>query len=593
MGRIIKPVPRLFFETSGRLPEKPAIYCKTGTDYSPFTYGELGKRVENVSAGLVNLGLEDSEIAILCNHGWEWATSSLSIMSIKGRDVPIYNGQPVKYVEYVLNDSGAKAIVVSGKELQKVMDIRKSLPELRNGYIITLDGESDHAKNILSFNDIVELGKGDPRSRNRFNELLRQISLQDPATIIYTSGTTSDPEKGIVSKGVILPHLSLAYNALACGERIGISENDVLLSLLPPEHSFERNDLYFTLVNGASVYISSPMTAKNDMKIAKPTIVPAVPLFFQKMHKGIMDIVNGKPRVEQKAFEYATKISKAYHRQRKDNGFSSLAPLDWLARKVVYREISKKTGGKVRVFVSGGAQLRPDISEDMEAWGLEVAEGYGTTENGPVISVNMPRGVNKSRGTIHGSIGRPLDSVFYDERGNKYGPLEVRRTEDGEILVRGPTVMRGYKNKPEETREALKDGWLHTGDLANMDKNGVIFFNARLKEKEVLSSGENVFPPRIEAELGKYLPSNEIFVTADGKSRPVIYVFKGNSSVSDETMSEAVKEANRELNTWEMITRNNTHIIDGDIPGDFVTPTKKIKRIALRQYLEGLYSDDT
>ena len=454
---------------------KPALAHKPkGGTYQDISYTELGESVEAFSKGLNALGVEkEDRVAILSENRPEWAISDFGILKAGAVTVPMFSTLTAAQVGYILKDSGSKIICVStSRQLEKVAAIRDEVPTLEQ--VIVFDPlEDELPEGVIQFEAVCEL-EGE--------ETETDASEDDIATIIYTSGTTGDP------KGVMLTHANFIFNLHACKSLIDVSDADVLLSFLPLSHVFERlGGHYVPLFSGAKIaYAESVLTVRQNMEEIAPTVMLSVPRLYETMHDRILRAVQEGSSVKQKIFHWGVSVgsavSSAIQKGKKPSAILQLQ--QGIADKLVFAKLKAATGGRLRFFVSGGAALPQSIAEFFHAAGILILEGYGLTETSPVISMNHPAGWK------FGTVGAPVPGV------------EVEIAEDGEILTRGPHVMKGYFNNESATTEVIdEEGWFHTGDIGIIDEDGFVKITDRKKNIIVLSNGKNVAPQPIESEL--------------------------------------------------------------------------------------------
>jgi long-chain acyl-CoA synthetase len=466
---------------------------------------ELRTAVEETSAGLALLGVAAGErVAILSENRPEWAIADLAALCAGAVDVPVYTTLTPAQVAYILKDSGAKVAFVSTPALAgKIAEIRSQAPLLEQ--VIRFAPEP--IPDTISLDDLRARGRealaGDGESVRR---RAGTVKGEDVATLIYTSGTTGEP------KGVMLTHRNLTSNVLAAKKAIpAVGPDDVALSFLPLCHSFERTaGYYFMLHAGATIaYAESVEKVPENMQEVRPTIMCSVPRLYEKMYARVNEKVAADPPLRQSIFRWAIGVGREAFRHRvagTEPGAGLRLRLA-LADKLVFSKIKTRTGGRLRLFVSGGAPLAREIAEFFGAAGLLICEGYGLTETSPVISCNRPDRLKP------GTVGHPLDGV------------EVRIAEDGEILTRGPHVMKGYYNRPEATRETIDpDGWLHTGDIGHLDADGFLVITDRKKELIVTSGGKNIAPQPIENRLKTNRFFTEVVMIGDKRNFPTALV---------------------------------------------------------------------
>ncbi len=454
---------------------KPALAHKPrGGTYEDISYTEFGASVDAFSKGLNALGVQKGDrVAILSENRPEWAISDFGILKAGAVNVPMFSTLTAAQVGYILKDSGAKIICVSTeKQLEKCLAIRDEVPTLEQ--IIIFDGiEGKTPADVIQWTAACEMVG---------EEVDNDLHEDEVATIIYTSGTTGNP------KGVMLTHANFIFNLQACKSLIEVRETDVLLSFLPLSHVFERlGGHYVPLFSGAKVaYAESTFTVAQNMKDVAPTVMLSVPRLYETMHERILRAVQEGSPLKQKIFHWGVSVgsavSSAIQQGKKPSAILQLQ--QGIADKLVFAKLKAATGGRLRFFVSGGAALPQSIAEFFHAAGILILEGYGLTETSPVISMNHPEKWK------FGTVGASVPGV------------EVQIAEDGEILTRGPHVMKGYFNNDAATAEVIdENGWFHTGDIGVVDEDGFIKITDRKKNIIVLSNGKNVAPQPIESEL--------------------------------------------------------------------------------------------
>ena len=457
---------------------KPALAHKPkGGTYQDISYTELGESVDAFSKGLNALGVQkDDRVAMLSENRPEWAITDFGSLKTGAVTVPMFSTLTAAQVRYILKDSGAKILCVSTEaQLKKALSIQDAVPTLEHIILYdSIDGETPEG--VTQFEEVCNRGKAaDPTQENEASE-------EDIATIIYTSGTTGNP------KGVMLTHANFISNLQACKSLINIGETDVLLSFLPLSHVFERlGGHYVPLFSGAKVaYAESTFTVAQNMQEVSPTVMLSVPRLYETMHDRVLRAVQAGSSLKQKIFHWGVSVGSAVSSaiQQGKNPSAILRLQQGIADKLVFAKLKAATGGKLRFFVSGGAALPQSIAEFFHAAGILILEGYGLTETSPVISMNHP---GKWK---FGTVGVPVPGV------------EVKIAEDGEILTRGPHVMKGYFNNESATAEVIDaDRWFYTGDIGLIDEDGFVKITDRKKNIIVLSNGKNVAPQPIESEL--------------------------------------------------------------------------------------------
>jgi long-chain acyl-CoA synthetase len=480
------------------------------------------ERVRNVALGLADLGIRPGDrIALLSENRPEWSISDLAILSLGAINVPIYTTQAVEQISYILADSGARAIFISNRKLyrhaQAALVERKHIETL-----IFFDAESTTGIDRATTLSVIE-EKGRAQSAQRpeaFDAYMHAVHPDDLATIIYTSGTTGEP------KGVMLTHNNFMSNVQAIGEGLPIGPTDVALSVLPLSHIFERTGFYVFCYCGVSVYYSPSFDQVGEnLREVRPTVMTAVPRLFEKVYHRIVKKGMSEKGFKRRVFLNALDLGQRYG-ELVDKGKRIPIRLRMqyrFADRVVFSKWREGVGGRLRYFVSGGAPLSPALSYSFLAAGIPILQGYGATES-CIVSANRPE--NNRVGTV----------------GLPFGDIELRIASDGEILIRGPNIMRGYYGQPEATDAVLKDGWLATGDVGMIDKKGHLHITDRKKDLFKLSNGKYVAPQLIESLLKQSEFVNQVVVVGAGRKQPSALI------VPDwENLKEAMKAAGEDI----------------------------------------------
>ena len=583
----------MFEEVIQHYGDKPALAHKPkGGTYQDISYTALGESVDAFSRGLNALGVEkDDRVAILSENRPEWAITDFGSLKTGAVTVPMFSTLTAAQVGYILNDSGAKVICVSTeKQLEKCLSIRDKIPTLEQ--IIIFDSiEGETPEGVTEFEAVCE-----PTGKDTDNT----TSEDDIATIIYTSGTTGNP------KGVMLTHANFISNVQVCKSLIDVSETDVLLSFLPLSHVFERlGGHYVPLFSGAKIaYAESTFTVAQNMQEVAPTVMLSVPRLYETMHDRILRAVQEGSSLKQKIFHWGVSVgasvSSAIQQGKKPSAILRLQQS--IADKLVFAKLKAATGGRLRFFVSGGAALPQAIAEFFHAAGILILEGYGLTETSPVISMNYPEKWK------FGTVGAPVPGV------------EVRIAEDGEILTRGPHVMKGYFSNEAATAEVIDgEGWFHTGDIGIIDADGFVKITDRKKNIIVLSNGKNVAPQPIESELVQSPFINQIMLVGNERKNlaalivpnfDALKAWASENSVETEDLSAMLQAREVQQHIQSEIRSRLTDFADFEQVRRFVllekefsqeademTPTLKLKRnVIIERYsdvIEAMYPEDS
>ncbi len=495
----------LFFDAVARYDKPDALQVKVGGAYHPISHRMMADRVRRAALGLRARGIEPgSRVAILSENRPEWAIADFACLTGCLMDVPVYPNLPAEQAAYVLHDSGAVAVFVSTREqAAKVAAVRGELPALE--HVIGFDQDTaPYVTLTLAALEAEGATRESPDAVSRYRANALAVSPDDVATILYTSGTTGDP------KGVMLTHDNIYSNVLASLAVLPLGRDDVTLSFLPLSHVFERmSGHYLMQAAGASIaYAESIDTVPQNMLEVRPTIVISVPRLYEKMYARVLENALAGGAAKKRIFFWARAVADRWATAvlagRRPRGL--LAAQYALAQRLVFSKLKQRTGGRLRYFVSGGAPLSPDINKFFFAAGLTILEGYGLTESSPVIAVNTPE-----RFRI-GTVGPPIAGV------------EVAIAGDGEILARGPNIMKGYFHKPEATREAIDpDGWLHTGDIGELT-DGFLRITDRKKDLIVTAGGKNIAPQPIETRIKTNKFVSQAVMLGDRRRFPIVLI---------------------------------------------------------------------
>lgn len=489
-------LPDLLYHHAVQHPTKNLLYSKKDGEFFGISAVHIQQHAARVAETFSSFLLESgSRICILSANRPEWVIADLGILTSGSISVPIYTTLSDSETRYIINDSQARYIFIDSIiQLQKITRIFDQCPHL-TGVIMFDDCPAQSPKWCMHWEDFIYHTPKPDISLARFNERLSDINPNQVASIVYTSGTTGNP------KGVMLTHHNFMSNIADILSAVPLNESEIVLSFLPLSHVFERTAGYYTLlaIGGRIYYAESIDTVRDDIGIVRPTVVVSVPRLYEKIHSRVLEQVTGFKTV---LFNWAFRVGERYNTRQKNHQFisTSLRIFHKIASALVFNKIKARTGGRLRFFVSGGAPLNPEIGRFFDTIGILILEGYGMTESSPVIACNRIDNYQ------FGSVGKALNHV------------ETRLTSDGELLVRGPNVMAGYWNIPNDQNSIIdSDGWLHTGDIATVDDNGFIRIIDRKKELIILSTGKNVSPLAIEESIKTSPYVSQIVVVGDNK----------------------------------------------------------------------------
>ncbi len=478
-----KTIPELYTfltEEFGKNMTRPVMMRKVDGVFKGITYSEFKEETDNFAYGLAALGVKKGDkIAIVSENRPEWVYSDMGSLSLGAVDVPMYPSLTASSIEFILNNSESRGVVVSNKfQLNKILKYKDSLRHLDFIIIMNEKDVEPDVHSLYSFKDVQDMGRIYKNNHPRFlKESIKNVHEDDLCTIIYTSGTTGEP------KGVMLTHKNILSNVNSALESFPISQDDIFLSFLPLCHIFERMAGYYTGFSsgGMICYAESIETVANNLLETKPTILTTVPRLFERMYSKIIKNVEAQSTTKQKIFNWAIYVGKQAAKSRKNGKLSAVLATKYKAAdKLVLHKLRERLGGSLRFFISGGAALAPDLGEFFEAVGIQIVEGYGLTESSPVIAANR------------------VDDYKFGTVGKVFPGVEIKLAPDGEILARGPNIMQGYYKNKMETDEVLKNGWLHTGDIGEFDKDGFLRITDRKKHLFKTTAGKYIAPTPIE-----------------------------------------------------------------------------------------------
>jgi long-chain acyl-CoA synthetase len=568
-------------------PQEGAFVDKRNGEWVKVSTQTCIDKAHALSRALLNIGVEQNDkIAIITtNNRSEWNITDISVLQIGAHTVPIYPNISEDEFEYIFNHSEAKFCFVSDKGLlDKIKHIQPKLQYLHK--IFTFDEIS----NETSFNQLVELGNT-LNTQEQVENLKNQVKPLDLASIIYTSGTTGKP------KGVMLSHDNMVKNVLYASKRVHLPlGNTITLSFLPCCHVFERVLIYCYQYKGFSTYFAESLeTVAENIKEVRPNMMTVVPRLLEKVYDKIMANGNELTGIKKLLFFWAVKIAEQYE------PYGLNGPVYELKLKIAHALILKKfkeaLGGRLDLIISGSAALQARLARFFTAAGINTVEGYGLTETSPVIAVNdYSEGNYKSK-----TVGKPI-----------YG-IEVKIADDGEILTRGECVMMGYYKDPEKTAQVIKDGYFHTEDIGEIDKDGFLRITDRKKEMFKTSGGKYVAPQSLENEYKKSNFIEQIMVVGEGEKMPgaiiqpdfeYIKMWASKNNISSATLysdiaknpevikqiQAAINKANEGFGKWEQVkvfslTDNVWSVDSGEL-----TPTLKLKRKLIKEKFISQYN---
>lgn len=572
-----------------------AQMVRRGNLWEVISSEELLRRVAGLSMALVELGVKPGDrVGLLAANRPEWHTADLAIIGTGGVTVPIYFNESADRMTYILRHSEAKVVIVAGAEqLKRLLACRAQIPGLE--HIIVADAGADLPTECLRYETLIVSAGGAEVAAYRMRA--SQVLPGQLCTIIYTSGTTGEP------KGVMLTHTNLSSNVSdSCATFDFKPGVDVALSFLPLAHVYGRMLDYIYLFNGLTVaYVESVDLVAQSLLEIHPTVIAAVPRFFEKIYARMMEQGSKTTGVKRKLFDWSVGVAKQAAPWRCSGKSASLGlKLQWaLADKLVYSKIRTGTGAKLRMVFSGGAPLSKELAEFFWSVGIPIYQGYGLTETSPILTSNYPE--NRA-----GSSGRPIPNVL------------IRIADDGEILAKGPCVMQGYYKNPEATREVIdKDGWFHTGDIGYLDSENYLFITDRKKDLIKTSGGKFVAPQPIENALKNSPYISNAMIVGDQRRFVVALLVPNPTTVSAKAQENGIRFASHEemaahpwvrslienevkrltsnLGQWETIKRFALLPEDFTFDNGGLTYTLKLKRRVVeqkyREVIDKLYAD--
>ncbi|MDO9123434.1 MAG: long-chain fatty acid--CoA ligase [Deltaproteobacteria bacterium] len=516
-------------------PHQVAIRHKDYGIWHDVTWSQYGEMVRQVAMGLISLGLKKGEcVSIISENRPEWVYADFGIMSAGGVTAGVYATNSPEQCGYVVQNSGSRFYFAENEEqFDKTLKFRKDTPCLEKVIVMEMEGLKRFKDTLLmSFDDLLRMGKEyDEKHPGLFEQRLREVKPDDLAVLIYTSGTTGPP------KGAMLTHSNLLYMSEAMEEANPIRDGDETLSYLPLCHVFEQ--LFTVMINvrfgTVCNFIESPDTVMDNMKEVSPTVTCGVPRIWEKYASGIMIRMSDATWLKRMIFKASMGIGMKYAGLKLNfKPIPLYLKTAYLAAYVaVFRKLKERLGfDRVRIAYSGAAPISPDVLKFFNAIGLPLVEGYGQTEGTGVTSVSR-----KGRLKI-GKVGQPLSGV------------EVKIAEDGEILVKGPGIFKGYFKNPEATAETLKDGWLHSGDVGELDADGFLKITDRKKDLIITAGGKNIAPQNIENQLKFSSYINDAVVIGDRKKYLVALI-----AIDEENVIKYAQNHKIQFGTYGSLTQ--------------------------------------
>ena len=579
-------LPAMFFANTAEIGDRPFLWAKRDGDWRPTTGSNARNQAAALTNALISLGVSKGDrVTLVAESRPEWMIADIAIMATGGIAVPAYTTNQVSDHVHVLRDSGAKGAIVSGPALAK--NLLPAAAEAGLDFIVAMEllTEAPDGIAIHLWDDVIAAHGGDAPDASG-------VARTDTSCLIYTSGTGGVPKGVMLSHGAIISNCKGAYDLLL---NLGL-DDEKFLSFLPLSHSYEHTaGLMFPLSIKAQIYYAEGVDKlAANMEEVSPTIMTAVPRLYETMHGRIVRGVQQKGGLSEKLFMKAVETGrKKYEGKRLGLGEALLDPL---LTKLVRKKVAGRFGGRLKAMVSGGAPLNYDIGTFFKALDVPLLQGYGQTESAPIISCNLPH-----RNKIH-------------TVGPKFVDVDLKIAEDGEILVKGELVMQGYWNMPDATAEAITDGWLHTGDIGEIDEDGYLMITDRKKDIIVNSGGDNIAPQRIEGFLTLQPEIAQAMVYGDRKPHLVALIVpdpdfmadwaKANGKPKDvaalaededfrSAIAADIDRVNEDLSVIERVRRFIVVAEAFSIENEMMTPSMKIRRHVIKDRygdaLEALY----
>jgi long-chain acyl-CoA synthetase len=592
----VRNLPTMFFDQAERFGDQPFLWSKRDSQWQSQSWNEVAARISELSRTLRALGVERGDrVALVSENRPAWLIADVAIMGAGAITVPAYTTNSEDDHHYLLGDSGAKGLIISTRALAK-RALPAAMRSPKTEFAICLETPEPvpgQGLRIYTWEEALEKGR---EIVDDVREFAARAERADTCCLIYTSGTGGQP------KGVMLSHGAIICNCMGAHDVIarlpGYREpGEVFLSFLPLSHAYEHTaGQFFPMSIGAEIYYAESLDKLvANIGESRPTIMTAVPRLYESIYARIMHGLKSQSAFRQKLFMKAVALGR---KRYEDAGSLSVGERlqNALLDKLVRKKVAGRFGGRLKAFVSGGAALNYDIGVFFVALGVRLLQGYGQTEAAPVVSVNRHK-LNKLD-----TVGPPLKGV------------EVRIAEDGEILVRGELLMKGYWNKPEATDDVLKGGWLHTGDIGLLDDDGCVKITDRKKDIIVNSGGDNVSPQRIEGVLTVEPEIAQAMVYGDRRPHLVALIVPDEDFASawaaendkDRTLAaligdtdfiksvgEAIDRVNQKLSVIERVRRFALTADGFTIDNQMLTPSMKIRRHIIKErhgdVLDSLY----
>ncbi len=528
---------RMILDRVQKYGQRPALFFKANGQWEHLTWQEMGEQIKSISRALLQFGLKEQErVGIYSLNKPQWTISDYGIMGVRGITTTIYATNSVRETEYIVNDAQIRLLFVGGQEqYDRVMQFFDKNEYLEQVVVFDRSVKLRDNKHSLYFDDFLQSGRNASNAQE-VEERLQAATEDDIATIIYTSGTSGEP------KGVMLTQANIFSQITALDPLFDISEDDIELCFLPFSHSYQKSSTHWTQSHGVTVYYcENPKEILEYFKEVRPTFMVGVPRLYEKMYATVYARLEEASDFKRKLFDWAIAIGKDY--QYKIFGRQkvpmSLRLKHALAKALILNKIRAIMGGRLNFFSAGGAPLSQEIEEFFFAAGIFIAQGYGLTETSPVVTCNRK------------------DRFKFGTPGTVVSVCKVKIADDGEILVKGQNVMKGYFRKPELTKEVFtEDGWFKTGDIGYLDDEGFLHITDRKKDIIITAGGKNIAPQHIESLLGQDYYIEQIAIIGNKRKYLTALIVPAFDALKEYAQSHGISFSSPE----ELV--NNKQIID-------------------------------
>ena len=572
MVEFMNNLPQIFFNNSKLYENKTLFGFKTNNNWEHLSWKNTKDLVLNISSALHEIGVKKNDkISVIADNSYKWCAIDLATISLGAITVPGYTTSNEEEISYLLSHSETSIVFVNGKLLSLILNILPNLNKIKHVICIDNTNSSKFKKfniGFYTFNELLTLGSKSDVKSNIIQHFVSKIDENDVVSIIYTSGTSNKP------KGVMLTHKSIISNIV--GARELVSEIKIkdhkFLSIIPLSHAYEHTAGFFLpIFIGAEIYFNENRDQiVNDLLSVKPTLMTAVPRLYEVLYKKINNQLLTKSKLSQKLFEKTITFGTKKYKKIKLSFLEEVQNI--ILDKLVRKNFQKKFGGNLQAFISGGAALNEQVGLFFQSLGINILQGYGQTECSPLISCN------------------PINNIKIDTVGVVIKGLQVKISNQNEILVKGSSLMKGYWKDKKNTDKVLVNGWLHTGDLGSIDNDGYLKISGRVNEMIVNSGGENIAPVPIENLLLAYDEIEQVMIYGHNRPFLVAIIIPTETSLSDnenilkENLQNILNDVNKDLSQTKKIRKfifsNKAFSTDNSQ----LTPTLKIRRHVIATY---------